>query len=296
MKIKQTDSTVVVIDQKDAKRTKKVKYLLISDLHWDNPKCNRELLKKDLDQAVKEDCPIFINGDLFCVMQGHGDPRKSKSDIRPEHNSSRYLDKIVETAVEWFGPYAEHIALIGYGNHETKIIKFQETDILDRFISGMNLIHKPKNHIIKGGYGGWIKTQFKGCIHQIKYYHGTGGGGPVTGGAIRHNRMQTMYHGADLVWQGHIHESEERSYQKEEVDTQHKVRLKDILAVTTPTYKEEYAKGEKGWHVERGAPAKVLGGRWLELEFHRPNDKPCYIIQKTYKTDYNPSIEYNFNI
>ncbi len=38
-------------------------------------------------------------------MQGAYDPRKSKSDIRPEHNSANYFDAIINTAVDWFTPY-----------------------------------------------------------------------------------------------------------------------------------------------------------------------------------------------
>ena len=34
----------------------------------------------------------------------------------------------------------------------------------------------------------------------------------------------------------------------------------------TGTYKEEYEDGSKGWHVERGAPPKPLGGRILKLK------------------------------
>ena len=42
-----------------------IKVLLLSDLHWDNPKCDRELLKKHLDQAKEQGCPILLNGDTF---------------------------------------------------------------------------------------------------------------------------------------------------------------------------------------------------------------------------------------
>jgi len=32
---------------------KEAEFLLISDLHWDNPKCDRDLLKSHLDEAVR---------------------------------------------------------------------------------------------------------------------------------------------------------------------------------------------------------------------------------------------------
>ena len=34
----------------------------------------------------------------------------------------------------------------------------------------------------------------------------------------------------------------------------------------TGTYKEEYGDGSQGWHVERGAPIKPLGGRILTIK------------------------------
>ncbi|NBW21525.1 MAG: hypothetical protein EBR82_77560 [Caulobacteraceae bacterium] len=63
-------------------------FFLLSDLHWDNPHCDRELLKKHLDAAVKRDAGVFIFGDLFCAMQGKYDPRGNKEGIRPEHSLS----------------------------------------------------------------------------------------------------------------------------------------------------------------------------------------------------------------
>ena len=250
------------------------KVLLISDIHWDNPKCNRDLLKRHLDQAVALGADILFNGDTFCLMQGAYDPRKNKSDIRPEHNKANYLDAVVNDAVEWFSPYASNIKVIGYGNHETNILKRQETDVIDRFVFGLN--SKNGTNVQVGGYGGWIVYTFSrseartaNVSYKIKYFHGSGGGGPVTKGTIQFNRMSTMVEGADMIWMGHVHEDHELSYTIERLSAQHKVHLKEILMVRTPTYKEEYNEGKGGWHVERGAPPKALGGRWLELHPRR---------------------------
>jgi hypothetical protein len=46
------------------------KIAILSDIHWDNPKCDRELLKKHLDYCVEENIAVHINGDFFCLMQG----------------------------------------------------------------------------------------------------------------------------------------------------------------------------------------------------------------------------------
>jgi len=187
--------------------SKDVKIAFLSDVHWDNPKCDHELLKQHLDYCLKHDIKVFLNGDTFCLMQGRGDNRRNKSDIRPEHNNARYLDSIVETAVEWFLPYAHILTVIGYGNHETGIIKYQETDILTRFVDLLN--YRSGANVQTGGYGGWL------IINGYK--------------------------------------SEQRP----------------LHMMLTGTYKEEYGDGDHGWHVERGAPPKPLGGRILTIKMIR---------------------------
>jgi len=71
---------------------------------------------------------------FFCVMQGKGDRRGSKNDIRPQHNKADYLQTVIDEAIEWFAPFKDNILLLGYGNHETGIIRYQERDILKAFV------------------------------------------------------------------------------------------------------------------------------------------------------------------
>lgn len=267
------------------------KVLLISDIHWDNPHCNRDLLKKHLDQALAINADILFNGDTFCLMQGAYDPRKSKSDIRPEHNKVNYLDAVINDAIEWFSPYAHLIKVVGYGNHETNILKRAETDVIDRFVFGLNT--KNSTNVEIGGYGGWIvyrferENTFARVTYKIKYMHGSGGGGVVTKGVIQFNRMSSFVENADMIWMGHVHEDHELTYTVERLTSSHKVRLKDVLMVRTPTYKEEYNEGKGGWHVERGAPPKPLGGRWLEMHPERKYEgraEEMKVNAFTYKT------------
>jgi hypothetical protein len=244
------------------------KVLLLSDLHWDNPKCDRVLLKKHLDQALEGQHDVHFNGDTFCCMAGKFDPRRSKEGIRPEHNVNNYLDAIVNDAIEWFKPYAHLIKVVGYGNHETAILKNLESDLIQRFVFGLN--RECGTEIEAGGYGGWIVYQFlDGKVlrkaFKIKYFHGSGGGGPVTRGVIQFNRMSSFIEGADMIWMGHVHECNEVIYTNEVLNRNNSVELRNILMVRTATYKEEYNSGLGGWHVERGATPKPLGGRWLEM-------------------------------
>lgn len=252
-----------------------VRIAMLSDLHWDNPHCDRDMLKRHLDYCLEENIPVIINGDMFCLMQGRGDNRRNKSDIRPEHNNAMYLDSIVNTAVEWFMPYANIIKLVGYGNHETAIIKFQETDILQRFVDNINFRAGSKMQI--GGYGGWIvvrqstsKGNTTSFSTKIKYFHGSGGGGVVTKGAINLTRALELYENFDVFSMGHIHENSSRNDVRDTLETQsvsgYSLKQKQIHLMLTGTYKEEYGDGSHGWHVERGAPIKPLGGRILTIK------------------------------
>lgn len=255
---------------------KRVQIAMLSDLHWDNPKCDWDLLKRDLDYCKTNNIPVMVNGDFFCLMQGKGDRRGNKSDIRPEHNNAKYLDSIVETAVEWFSPYANILTVIGYGNHETSVIKWQETDLLQRFVDLLN--YKNGSNVYAGGYGGWIilRQEIHAGIEssfKIKYFHGSGGGGVVTKGALNLTRALEMYEDFDVFTMGHIHENAARNDVRDTIDFNSKLGYrhehKQLHLMLTGTYKEEYGDGSKGWHVERGAPVKPTGGRILVFESER---------------------------
>lgn len=250
------------------------KWLMISDVHWDNPKCKRDVLKRHLDMALAEDMGIVINGDFLCLMQGKWDPRRNKKDIRPEHNVHNYLDAVIETAVDWWSPYAQNIAWIGYGNHETAIIKNTETDPLQRFVDLMN--YKNKTSIYTGGYGGWWKLQMKYKNHSnhafnVKYYHGSGGGGVITKGVIQNNRMSVMISGADCIWQGHVHELYHVIDSQESLEhnprSGYSVKHRYVHHIRTAAYKEEYGDGDFGYHIEKGRPPKPIGGYILSFDY-----------------------------
>ena len=242
--------------------------LFLSDLHWDNPKCRRDLLARHLDEAVEHDAPIFLIGDTFCAMQGKYDKRSSKIDLRPEHAEGNYLDSLVETAADWFEPYKEHIALIGYGNHETAIQNRHETDLVDRLCSRL----RSKGGITRaGGYGGWLR--FKFTRHKTKrgsittyYHHGFGGGGPITKGSIDFSRYM-MHARADIYIAGHVH------YRMHFPDVQAcltekgMVMQKQVDWVRCGTYKDEYVDGALGFHIEKGRGPRPMGGYWCR--FHK---------------------------
>jgi hypothetical protein len=251
---------------------------LMSDLHWDNPHCMLDRLAQDMQAAVDQDAPIMLFGDTFCAMQGRWDRRANKSCLRPEHQVDSYLDALVATCADWLEPYLSHICLVGLGNHETSILTRHETCLITRLVERCKMID-PSSPISKGGYGGWVKIQGQYGANEkhttrtsldMHYFHGAGGGGPVTKGVIQQQRFATMVD-ADIVCQGHVHERQYTEFvkvrleprsMKERVYTQHHIRCS--------TYKEEFSINEgNSWHRNQGRPPKPIGGWWLDLEILR---------------------------
>lgn len=264
------------------------KILLIGDAHWDNAKCDRELLRFHLDQAKEINAPVLIGGDFFCAMQGQWDKRASKNDLLPEHQTGSYLDALVSTAADWLDPYKSVIRLICRGNHETAILKHHETDLTERLVQSL----KDRGAVCEaGGYAGWVKLQLsrarvgvksnvEGCFN-LHYHHGYGGGGAITGGKIDFSRyaLQVEY---DIMWCQHVHNTEIFDTRLAVLNQQNNVEHKARWHVRTPTYKEEYQDGFGGFHVEKGRGPRPLGGVWLEFYRTRENrDKYAVLPSRT---------------
>jgi len=257
--------------------------LLTGDRHWDNQHSDWSLQKKHLDLAVERNAPVIDVGDFFCLMQGKYDKRKSSDALRPIHRGEEYFDDVPNTAVDFFRPYAHQFAVLGYGNHETSIIKHHQTDILARFAYRLNA--ETGSSVQVGGYGGYVKLRFvlpgekKRKSIWLRYFHGSGGGGGVvTKGVIGTNRR--MYYDADIVVTGHIHERWRVELVKESMSDYGTLTLRPQVHLCVSTYKQEYnTKG--GWHVERGAPPKPLGGWWLRFTWDAAQERVVFQTMET---------------
>lgn len=249
--------------------------LLSSDRHHDNIHCRQDIEKRHLEMALKREADIFDFGDLFCAMQGKYDPRSNMDDIRPENVKQNYLDSLVETAGQFYGPYASRFKLIAKGNHETNITKRHGTDLTSNLVNRLNTDFGGR--VFTGEYGGWIK--FKFYIHQtvrvsknLKYFHGAGGGGPVTRGVIQTNRQAVYLPDADIVVNGHTHDSYHVPIARERLSQAGVVRRDVVHYLRTASYKDEYGDGGSGWHVERGGPPKPIGAIWGRFYLENTQD------------------------
>ena len=282
-KIKRISPQVLVIDH-EYKGGWEQWYLLSSDRHWDNPHSNWKLQKTHLEKARERNAKILDFGDLFCVMQGKYDRRASKTDLRPIHQVDNYLDAVVNTAVDWFSPYADMFALVAEGNHESAIRRHHETDLIERFVTTLN--YKNGTQLTKGLYTGYVKFSFKKQKSRerqtpvvLNYSHGYGGGGPVTRGVIQTNRKAVYLPDAQICVSGHIHENWQISIPRERMNQQGNLYLDEQEHICLPTYKEEYLSGEN-YHRERGRPPKPLGAWWLRFYFENQKIKHEFIRAK----------------
>lgn len=236
--------------------------LFVSDLHIDNPHCNRKLLAAHFNEAQRKGAKIFMFGDVFCAMQGKYDPRGNKSSIRPEHNVSNYLDTLVETTYEFLKPWKDDIVFCSPGNHETSILKRHETNLTERLCQLLGC-HTST-------YAGWILikmeyTEGHGYTIPVAYHHGYGGGGPVTKDIIQASRKAVYLPDARIVVSGHTHDRWIFPIYRERINpSSGKLKQDEQLHLKLGSYKDEYSGGE-GWAIERGMPPKAMGGVWVDF-------------------------------
>jgi predicted phosphodiesterase len=268
--LERTNADVLTIRHNDIALGWEQRYLLIADVHWDNPHCDRKMLDRHLTEALERNAGILCFGDWFCAMQGKYDKRSNKESIRPEHKTGNYIDSIVDTAADYLKPYSERFLMLSDGNHETSIRSHLETDLLARLCQQASIQHM--------GYSGFVRFMFQRkagmrSTRRLYFHHGAGGGGPVTKGTIQTNRRAASVD-ADIFVSGHIHESWALENVIVKMNDSGQVTLSTQTHVQLPTYKQEFNM-QGGFHIEKGRPPKPLGGWWLV--FHYDPSQPGHV-------------------
>lgn len=258
-------------------------FLLSSDRHHDNAHTDHKAELRHLEEAKQRGAGVIDAGDLHCAMQGKFDPRQDRSALREEYQGGDYLDALVREAAEFYGPYSDNLIVFGRGNHEQSILRRHETDLTDRTVQAIKTT-RPDTPLVAGGYGGWVvfRVLRHKCSHNVrlKYFHGAGGGGPVTRGVIQTNRMAVYLPDADLVLTGHTHDSWIVPIARERLSARGVVSHDEQLHIRAGTYKDEYGDGHSGWHVETMKPPKPIGAMWLRFYF-RDKDTLAWQTMRT---------------
>jgi len=251
------------------KSGEKFSFLLGSDAHIDNPKCCRDLLFSHFDEAQKRKAGIFHFGDLFCLMEGKYDPRRSRKGIRPEYNSDNYLDLVYNDIAEKLAPYAENIIALSDGNHETQVHKNVGSDPIDNLIIRLGI--KGKSKIEHLPYVGFIRFTFQhegGGNTKTKhlfFQHGKFGG-IVTKGALGIIREASVAPKADFIYTGHTHDWLVHPHGQYDVKRNGEMHIKSMWYMKGGTYKDEFREGS-GWATEKiFMPKAVQAGVWLNFE------------------------------
>jgi hypothetical protein len=259
-------------------------FLLSGDRHHDNPHSLHDLERKHLDEAVARNAGIIDVGDLNCCMEGRFDPRRNKAGIREEHATAPdYLDSIIRHAADFYSPYARNFVLIGRGNHETAILKACETDLTERLCERMS--QQSGHKVYSGGYGGWVRFITRNGSGRytltLKYFHGSGGAALMSFDTLKVRRAAAVTPDADVVVSGHVHKQWVMPLARERLvmDQRGPRVVSDIQwHIRTGTYKDEFADGFAGFHVEQGRTPEIMGAVWMKLKFERrtvkqPNGK-----------------------
>lgn len=258
--------------------------LLSSDRHIDSPDSDWDLQKQHLQEAAETGSPVLDCGDLFDIVCGKSDKRASKSGVKPEHNSSTYIDDVIEDTAEKLAPWAHLFPVMLSGNHEQYAIDKLETSMMDRLVERLRVLTGAKVH--HGGYAAAVTFVFvddNKRPHSINLWmeHGAGGGAPVTGDMISMYRRATYLPDFHVACSGHTHDRVVRSLQRLRRTQYGKLVEDELILVKLPSYKREFQGGHGGWHARRGAPPKPVGAAWLEFRWCRRSEKVLYRVVAT---------------
>jgi predicted phosphodiesterase len=246
-------------------------FLLRSDAHHDSAKCQRDLERQHLDEAVKKNAGVIDAGDVFDAMQGRQDKRGGKAQIRPEYLTGDYFDVIVRDAADFYEPYAHHFILFGQGNHESSVREKNEIDLVSRLVGALN--DRTGAHISTSGYTGWVQFKFQRHKERTSrnfwYTHGYGGDSPVTQGMTNAYRERTYIENADVMMSGHSHNSFVFDAVRLRLNSAGVVERRVLWYVHTPTYQDDYGDGRGGWAIRKGMAPKPLGAYWLRFHWDK---------------------------
>lgn len=219
---------------------------LFSDTHLDSPTHDKKRFESDMDYVANLGGRISINGDIGSYIFPTDHKRYSRAGN--QSNEDAQVNSVADYIVDRLSAWADNIDLLAYGNHEVTVVKYNNSDILQLIVSGLNR-KRSKNlpPIKRSGYVGFINLVFsRGDNEGVKRYviwrdHGKGGNSPVTVGTIPLNRMYTTYD-ADCYWIGHSHNGlVDTSHHSIGVSSQGNIYDKGKIGIITPGYDKNFS-------------------------------------------------------
>lgn len=253
--------------------TTEIPIAFLSDVHWDSVHCDRNRLKRDLQEARKRGAIVHLVGDIFDFMQGRYDPRGHKSAVRPEFGVDNYFQEVLKKAAKWFAQFCKQMIISG-GNHESNILKRQEIDVLELFAT---YLRAEGVEVLVGDYAGWTQVAIQrpdgGCRNTawIQWHHGKGGGAKRSKGVLQVDLNQRENPDAHLSVEGHIHEKWMVPVTIRRINRiSRKVSRMRTVHLQCGTYKQ--MNPNAGWEAEKGFFEPNLGG-WFATFRRSPSNQ-----------------------
>ena len=246
--------------------------LLISDVHLDNSKTRRDILKKHIQEIESKNGIVISGGDLMDLMQGKSDRRSSKSSLMDIHKIA-YIDDVIDETADFLSQFSVPYILLD-GNHETAVLNKLETDPTRRLSKAL------ENKNIKctyGRYQNFLKFIFrekgKRSRNFVLAFHHGAWGGKITKGVLSVIRYASIYPDANAIWSGHTHDGWYVAHPQYKLDQSGSVKQRLQHHIKTGTYKDEFTKGQ-GWATEKLVMPSTCGGFIMNLNYKRTSKTP----------------------
>ena len=210
-----------------------IKIIPISDVHIGDRTMNMKLLKETLDKIKNEpNTYTIINGDICNIGL-----KDSKTDVYLEEMSPMEQLNYAITLLE---PIKSKILVLANGNHESRITKNTNIDILYLLAKqlGIEDRYAPSWWYLYLSFGKNYNSKKKPFLFIITGYHGSGGG-RKSGSKI--NRLEEMSQVviADLYIMSHVHKTIGTKGVIFVPDVQHKTMVKkDLYYLITNSFVE----------------------------------------------------------
>jgi len=270
---KQLSKNKMLIDVLGIKSGFELDLLMVTDVHRDSKYNNRKLLKKHFDEAKEKDALIFSNGDWFDVMGCYKDPRSQSADVRPEfiHPTRSYLDLIIEESYEFLKPYKKNLLAFGYGNHETAILKYRDTDPLRNLVTILNA--SPGDDILLSQYFGFLFFKFRhingGHVRRknIFHHHGYGGSAKRSKGVLNVDLDAQQWPFADIIFSGHTHQKWCVPELLHTLGKDYEISQKKQYHIKGGSYKDSFSTS-MGYEAEKNLTPTPQGGYWIKFKYY----------------------------
>ena len=240
----------------------KLTIIPISDTHIGDKTSNVKAFKEALDRVKNEsNTYTILNGDLCNIAL-----KNSKSDVYSDDFTP--MEQVLQL-INYLEPIKDKILVISSGNHEERIKKDTNIDILWLVAKqlGIEQVYSPSWWYLYLSFG--MTSRKRPMLYTITGYHGSGGG-TTSGGKINKVKRMGQVIIADLYIMSHVHEPINTKSIIFTPDYQHKSIVKREMYYCISNSFVEY---ENSYAERMGLLPSNTGLNIIELNGHKKDIK-----------------------